>query len=205
MKSLILVLAAFSAFNANAFEKSDLIGRWKMTDYKCASGKPVNMGGDIADIKLDIVLTFIDGRRADGKIDFSYKFKDSFIKETRQEYAKSLADAADLPQTPDNLKSIADIKKSLSEFNKMTQPNSCSNISRMSYYVRGNVIYTNTLNNFSTCTSLDSSDSDSTDIQLEASTIEIKGNQLIITEGREVSKDSACPVNDQSVMTLVRE
>lgn len=75
----------------------------------------------------------------------------------------------------------------------------------MSYYMRGNVYYNNILNNLSTCTSSESSDSDDTDIQLEASTIELKGNQLILTQGREVSKGSLCPVNDRSVMTFVRE
>ena len=205
MKSLIVAMALLGAGSAGAIENSELLGRWKMTSYQCASGKAINAGADdIASVKFDVGVNFLSADRAEAKIDYSIAFKSDYVKKTRKELADQLAKLKAEPASPSVASSIAEFNRIIAEFDKNVEPRTCSNINRMNYYLRGNVFYTNDLNNLSTCT--DASD-DGTDnfFELESSTIDIKGKQLVITGGREVETNSTCPINDRSVMTFVRE
>lgn len=190
---------------AIAADSSQLIGRWKMTDYKCASGKKVNFFSDaISNFKIDLVLTVVSNDRAEAKVDYSYAFKSDYVRKHRKSLTDALAQWKAQPATPELTKLIADYTKVIADFDKNTQPQSCSNITRMTYYLRNNTFYTNDLNNLSTCTKPGDNDG-SEDDSSGPSTLELKGNQLIMTDSPELEKGSTCPVNDRVVMTLVRE
>jgi len=204
MKQTLIILGLLATFNAHAFDKSEFIGNWKMTDFKCASGQAVNMNIEEVDFKFDIYLNVLSSDRVNAKVDYTYTFKKEYLEKSTKDIKAALEGFKAEAPTPENQKLIAEYERILKEFDKNTQPKSCSDLQRMTYYLKGNTFYTNDVNNLSTCTD---PDDDGTDdgVDLEAATIDIKGDKLIVTDGPEVEEKSLCPMGDRQVMTFVRQ
>ncbi len=185
MKAIVFATVLLAGVNANAVTSAELNGRWKMTSYVCASGKPINFGsGALEKFNMDLSVTFSGKSSFESKIDYAFSFKQADIDKA--------------------LKPFAGDKKALAEVKRMYEPKECSSISRATYYVRGNTLYMNELLSASTCSDPDTA-SVNESIELEAATVEVKENQLIVTGGREVEKGGLCALNDRIVITLEKQ